>query len=272
MPVRCVPSRALIQKKTRNVKRKLKDDATGGKERASKGKRLNGTNKQKKDSGKDSKNQGEKSKASKSKDDSESIKSEKKAKNTTNKKSSAAKKETNSKESSASKKDTNKSTPESAVEPEKPQEKQDKSPQKSPEQGEDNTSLISSMPAESVEQHLDSLSEKPLTPRQIAQKCLPIIEKLMNDKYGWVFRDPVNPVELGIPDYFTVVKEPMDLSLVKRKLEDGLYEDLETFSRETKLIFENAILYNGEKSDVGDMARSLIAMFIKDFKPILKSK
>lgn len=142
---------------------------------------------------------------------------------------------------------------------------------KRPEQSK-NATLISSMPSEDVEDHLSSLVEPSITPRKITQKCLSIIDKLMNDKFGWVFRDPVDPIELGIPDYFNVVKQPMDLSLVKKKLEDGMYEDFETFSRETKLIFENAILYNGEKSDVGDMARSMIAMFNKEIKPIMKSK
>ena len=46
---------------------------------------------------------------------------------------------------------------------------------------------------------------------------MPIIHKLLEYPYGWVLRDTVDPVELGIPDYFDVVECPMDLCLVKKK-------------------------------------------------------
>lgn len=135
------------------------------------------------------------------------------------------------------------------------------------------TSLVPSMSSGNIRKHIDSLDEsKNLSSRRIAQKCIPVIDKLLNDKYGWVFRDPVDPVELGIPDYFDVVKHPMDLCLVKRKLENGEYNDLATFAHETKLIFENAILYNGEKSDVGHMAKTLIESFTKDYEALLNSE
>jgi Bromodomain len=35
------------------------------------------------------------------------------------------------------------------------------------------------------------------------------------------FVEPVNPELHGCPDYFSVIKEPMDLSLIQTKLDDG---------------------------------------------------
>ena len=38
-------------------------------------------------------------------------------------------------------------------------------------------------------------------------------------KFAWPFHKPVDPVALGLPDYFDVIKEPMDMSKIKQKLE-----------------------------------------------------
>lgn len=106
----------------------------------------------------------------------------------------------------------------------------------------------------------------PAIEQQITKKCLPLAKKLLHHEHGWVFKDPVDPVELGIPEYFDVVEHPMDLTLVVRKVEDGAYKDVASFVRDTKLVFENAILFNGEDSDVGDMAKELLDIFAEDIR------
>lgn len=104
------------------------------------------------------------------------------------------------------------------------------------------------------------------TPCGIAEQCLPLAKNLINHEHGWVFKDPVDPVELGIPEYFEVVEHPMDLTLVVNKLEGGHYKDIASFASDTKLVFENAILFNGESSDVGAMAKELLDSFARDLK------
>ena len=37
------------------------------------------------------------------------------------------------------------------------------------------------------------------------------------------FQKPVDPKELGLPDYFDVVKKPMDLSTIKKKIDRNEY-------------------------------------------------
>lgn len=135
------------------------------------------------------------------------------------------------------------------------------------------SSLIETMPPSAIEQHLDSLANKgQVTPRQLARTCLPLVRKLIDHDHGWVFKDAVDPVELGIPDYFEVVKHPMDLTLVVKKLQEGTYKDLASFERDTKLVFENAILFNGEDSDVGGMAQELLDIFAADLKNAMKGE
>jgi hypothetical protein len=45
----------------------------------------------------------------------------------------------------------------------------------------------------------------------------------------WVFSEPVDPVKLGIPDYFDVIKHPMDLGTVKAQLSSGEIDTPEKF-------------------------------------------
>ena len=135
------------------------------------------------------------------------------------------------------------------------------------------TSLVPSMPQEAIEQHLASLhGGLRMTPRAISSKCLPVIRRMLDDQFGWVFRDPVDPVALGLPDYFDVVKNPMHLSLIEENVENGVYKDMSTFERETKLVFENAILYNGDESEVGEMAKTMLLNFAKDFTGVVDGK
>ena len=134
------------------------------------------------------------------------------------------------------------------------------------------TSLIPSMTRDAIIEHLDSLQGGLcLTPRRVGQRCLPIIRKLINDPCGWVFRDPVDPVELGLPDYFDVVKKPMHLALIEEKLDSGVYKDMDDFEKDVRLVFDNAILYNGEKSDVGEMANDMLKSFEREYAVLQKA-
>lgn len=101
--------------------------------------------------------------------------------------------------------------------------------------------------------------------RTMAEKCLPIIQKLIDLPQGWVFRDAVDPDLFKLPDYFDVVKNPMHLSLVEKKLKEAVYIDMVQFEQDVKLVFENAILYNGEESDVGSLAKTMQGVFETEY-------
>jgi hypothetical protein len=136
-----------------------------------------------------------------------------------------------------------------------------------------NPSLTSSMPKGDVEQNLMMLHKGlHLTSRTITHKCLPIVQQLIDDPYGWVFRDAVDPVVFGLPDYFEVVKNPMHLLLVKKKLENAVYTDMASFERDVKLVFENAILYNGEDSEVGQLAHTMMGVFEKEYQKVCEAQ
>ena len=47
---------------------------------------------------------------------------------------------------------------------------------------------------------------------------------------------------------------------------------MEQFARDTKLVFENAILYNGENSEVGELAQSMLNNFDSAYNTLVQGK
>ena len=84
-----------------------------------------------------------------------------------------------------------------------------------------------------------------------------IAKQLMNTLWkvrdAELFHKPVDPVELNIPNYFEIIKRPMDFSTVKKKLNNYTYTNLKEYCEDMELIFNNCLLYNGINSYVGEM-------------------
>lgn len=80
--------------------------------------------------------------------------------------------------------------------------------------------------------------------------CKEVLNRIRRSKYSTPFKEPVDPVKLGCPDYFTIVKHPMDISTIKAKLDKGEYECAEDFRTDFKLMIANCYLYNPEGTNV----------------------
>uniref|UniRef100_A0A804PL24 Transcription factor GTE8 n=1 Tax=Zea mays TaxID=4577 RepID=A0A804PL24_MAIZE len=102
------------------------------------------------------------------------------------------------------------------------------------------------------------------------KQCEAILKKLMTQKYSHIFNVPVDIVKLQIPDYFDIVKTPMDLGTVKKKLESGSYTSPSDFAADVRLTFNNAMAYNPRGHAVHDMAIQLNKMFESRWRPIEK--
>lgn len=79
-----------------------------------------------------------------------------------------------------------------------------------------------------------------------------------------IFNEPVDPVAQNLPYYFDLVKEPMDLGTIKCRLNSAYYESLSDCLRDIRLVFTNAILFNGIDSFVGKLANELLTDFDVD--------
>ncbi|CAH8549489.1 unnamed protein product [Heterobilharzia americana] len=96
---------------------------------------------------------------------------------------------------------------------------------------------------------------------ELLRHFLQLHEEIYNDKYAEPFRAPVDPVMLHIPDYFQVIKEPMDLTTIRNNLEDGKYADPWQVVDHFRLMFNNAWLYNKKTSKVYKMCTKLAELF-----------
>ncbi|KAI9365970.1 hypothetical protein DFJ73DRAFT_806491 [Zopfochytrium polystomum] len=80
------------------------------------------------------------------------------------------------------------------------------------------------------------------------------------------FLQPVDPVKLGIPTYFDVIKKPMDISTIQQKLNSNVYRKQSEFMDDLNLMFSNCYLFNGRESFVGKMAQKLEQYFNNQMK------
>jgi bromodomain-containing factor 1 len=94
--------------------------------------------------------------------------------------------------------------------------------------------------------------------------CHQIIKEFMKKThypYAFPFLQPVDWVALNIPDYPNIVKHPMDVSSIKKKLEANEYGSSEEFENDVRLMFRNCYAYNLPGSDVHIMGKRLESVF-----------
>lgn len=85
---------------------------------------------------------------------------------------------------------------------------------------------------------------------------------IMTNKNAYMFLKPVDPVYWEIPDYFDVIKNPMDLGTIMTKLEKREYENQPSaYAADVRLVWSNAMTYNKEEEPVYKMARIMSREF-----------
>ncbi|GFQ91282.1 CREB-binding protein [Trichonephila clavata] len=109
-------------------------------------------------------------------------------------------------------------------------------------------------------------------PDELRQALMPTLENLYKqDPESLPFRQPVDPQLLGIPDYFDIIKKPIDLATIKRKLDTGEYQDPWQYIDDVNLMFSNAWLYNRKTSRVYKHCSKLAEVFEQDIDPVMQS-
>ncbi|CAO3702822.1 unnamed protein product [Rhizopus stolonifer] len=94
--------------------------------------------------------------------------------------------------------------------------------------------------------------------------CNQALKELKKNKYrdiNFPFLRPVDVVALNIPDYVDIVKHPMDLSTIEKKLNDKDYAEPEDFEQDIRLMFNNCYLYNPHTLPVHKIAKQLEKVF-----------
>jgi len=104
----------------------------------------------------------------------------------------------------------------------------------------------------------------------VRSHCVPLVDEMIRHANGYIFSSPVDPVKLSIPDYPEIIKRPMDLGTVRKRLETGYYRNLEECANDVRLTFDNAMLYNPTTTEVFKCARYFKSQFEKKLKDKLQ--
>ncbi|XP_073023519.1 transcription factor GTE10-like isoform X1 [Primulina eburnea] len=104
----------------------------------------------------------------------------------------------------------------------------------------------------------------------LTKQCEALLKNVMKQKNAWIFNKPVDIVESNIPDYYSVIKYPMDLGTVKMKLLSNQYSSPLEFAADVRLTFKNAMTYNSPGNAVHIYAATLSRFFESRWKSIEK--
>eukprot|EP00468_Gymnochlora_sp_CCMP2014_P006136 CAMPEP_0167767652 /NCGR_PEP_ID=MMETSP0110_2-20121227/16186_1 /TAXON_ID=629695 /ORGANISM="Gymnochlora sp., Strain CCMP2014" /LENGTH=696 /DNA_ID=CAMNT_0007656149 /DNA_START=1 /DNA_END=2088 /DNA_ORIENTATION=+ len=96
-------------------------------------------------------------------------------------------------------------------------------------------------------ERLEQLTRGPLPDPPWYKKALSVL----NSCKGFnVFNQPVNPLNFGLKQYFVLIKKPMDISTLERRLKGALYHrsTREAFAEDAKLMWQNCLAYWDESN------------------------
>ncbi|XP_071120255.1 uncharacterized protein [Mytilus edulis] len=82
-----------------------------------------------------------------------------------------------------------------------------------------------------------------------------MIDEIKSHKDSWPFLDPVE--EEIAPGYHEIIKKPMDLSTIEKRLTSGGYRTTKKFVADFNLMINNCFQFSGADSELGRMATRL---------------
>ncbi|XP_048346264.1 bromodomain-containing protein 4 isoform X3 [Sphaerodactylus townsendi] len=128
--------------------------------------------------------------------------------------------------------------------------------QAQPQQG--NTVPLNPLPPET------SNSSRPKRMTNQLQYLLKVVLKtLWKHQFSWPFQQPVDAVKLNLPDYYKIIKIPMDMGTIKRRLENNYYWNAQECIQDFNTMFTNCYIYNKPGDDIVLMAEALEKLFLQ---------
>ncbi|KAL4240135.1 hypothetical protein ACF0H5_000929 [Mactra antiquata] len=112
--------------------------------------------------------------------------------------------------------------------------------------------------------------EDPINLKELNEKDYDLLYRLLRSlqshKMGWPFLEPVDPSE--VPDYYNIIKDPMDLSQVESNMDAHQYRRLTDFIKDVTKIFNNCRLYNPPDTPFFQCAEVLETFFVQRLKAL----
>jgi hypothetical protein len=104
-------------------------------------------------------------------------------------------------------------------------------------------------------------SEMTLLLREQLKYCSSIMRSLKRHKDAGPFLNAVDAVALNVPDYYDIIKRPMDFGTISTNISKGKYASVESFVLDVRQVFLNCATYNKDGTVVNAMGKRLEAAF-----------
>ncbi|GIY18654.1 bromodomain-containing protein 2, partial [Caerostris darwini] len=90
-----------------------------------------------------------------------------------------------------------------------------------------------------------------------------VLKSIVRHNFAWPFQTPVDTIKLALPDYHSIIKHPMDLNTIKKRLENFYYYDLKECIKDFQIMFYNCYRYNKPGEDVVLMCHKIEEIFVQ---------
>ncbi|XP_036863653.2 bromodomain-containing protein 3 isoform X2 [Manis javanica] len=90
-----------------------------------------------------------------------------------------------------------------------------------------------------------------------------VVKTLWKHQFAWPFYQPVDAIKLNLPDYHKIIKNPMDMGTIKKRLENNYYWSASECMQDFNTMFTNCYIYNKPTDDIVLMAQALEKMFLQ---------
>lgn len=106
-------------------------------------------------------------------------------------------------------------------------------------------------------------------PPSLSERLISIWQMIWENFDSYAFRYPVDP---SVPGYYTIIKMPIDLALIKNRINEGYYGKLEDFCLDMRRMFENCFVFNQPNSMIYDQAKRLRQFSMKKLKSLFSGE
>src|SRR5690242_19801622 len=100
--------------------------------------------------------------------------------------------------------------------------------------------------------HFGSRKRRDTTDRQLNELFEDVVDSMIKLDLTKLFHRPVKKKDY--PDYFTIIKNPIDLYEMKNRTKRSEYKSKDQFLDDVKLLVKNSETYNGDTHEVTKQA------------------
>jgi len=99
-----------------------------------------------------------------------------------------------------------------------------------------------------------------------------VLKVVWKHQFAWPFQTPVDAIKLKLPDYHRIIRHPMDLGTIKKRLENCYYFSAKECLHDFQTMFTNCYTYNKPGEDVVLMAQTLEKLFLNKLNEMPKEE